>query len=199
MENEKWGVGNAAKDKAFDTVKLGNDTVELIRGEHPHSKRDNNIYARTKGGSIYAFEGHKLPFKIVIEENNYLKTSELSGDEIRKTCTGKLFLNDKQIYECTLRNYDSVFQNIHNWILDMEMNWDWYPNKIDQQIGKIIGYSEQLFKIERFVIDQACMILVTPDGKPRKKFLWEDLEDGDDINEPLKVEITNHNICWYPR
>ncbi len=58
---EQWGFGNAKENKAFDTVKIGEETVDLFFGEHPHSRQDNTIYARTKGGSIYEFDGHRLP------------------------------------------------------------------------------------------------------------------------------------------
>jgi len=43
---EQWGVGAKASAKAFMQTKVGKETVELIHGEHPHSRSDNNIYAR---------------------------------------------------------------------------------------------------------------------------------------------------------
>ena len=121
MENEKWGVGNASKEKAFDTVKLKNkESVELIFGENPHSRQDNNIYARTKDGQIYGFSGHRTPIKIEIEEYNYLKTSGLSGDEIRNGCTTKVYSDGIQIFETFSRNYEQGYREAHQFIIDLE-------------------------------------------------------------------------------
>mgnify|MGYP001576056200 CR=1 FL=1 len=39
METEKWGPGNATEAKAFDTVKVGEETVDLIFGQFPHSRQ----------------------------------------------------------------------------------------------------------------------------------------------------------------
>lgn len=199
----KWGVGKEKEAKAFDTVKIRGEEYDLIHGEFPHSRQDNNTYARDKNNPehIYGFDGHRLPFKIVIEESNYLKSSHYSGDEIRKSCSGELYLNDTLIYECGGRTYERAFTNIKRFIDDMEEKWSWYPNKTEEYVGNIIKYEGQFFKIERFIISQACMILVTPDGKPRKPFQSEseDVEEGDfDGIETLKVEITSPNIWWFP-
>lgn len=175
----------------------------MIHGEFPHSRQDNTTYARSKENPerIYDFSGHRLPFKIEIEESNYLKSSGLSGDEIRKSCTGKLFLNNVQIFDCGGRTYERAFKNIQNFIDSMEGNWSWFPNKINEWEGKIVKYEGQLFKIEIFIVSQACMILVTPDGKPRKPFQSEveDFENDDfDGMETVKVEINSERIWWYP-
>ncbi len=199
MENEKWGVGERKDEKAFDTVKIDGETYDLIFGEHPHSRQDNNIYARSPKGSITGFDGHRLPFKIIIEETNYMKSSGLSGDQIRKSCTGKLFLNDVQIFDCYHRTYDRCFKQIERFRDDMEMNWSWYPKNIKEKIGKEVGYREQLFVIKSIIVDQGAMILETPDGKPRKLFMWESEEDNDDIHDSLKVEITSPHLDWYPK
>ena len=51
--NEQWGVGKEKDAKAFDTVKMGGEELELIFGEHPHSRQDNTIYARGKSGDYW--------------------------------------------------------------------------------------------------------------------------------------------------
>jgi hypothetical protein len=202
-EDVKWGVGDKGASKAFDTVKIGNEDYELIFGEHPHSRQDNTIYARSKKypEEIIGFDGHRLPFKIEIEESNYTKRSGLSGNQIRKACSGKLFLNGIQIFECGGRTYDRAFKQIDTFIDSMEQMWSWYPNKLEEYQGNIVKYEGQLFKIERFIVSQACMILVTPDGKPRKPFQSEaeDLENNDfDGMESVKVSINSESIWWFP-
>jgi len=195
---EKWGIGDKDKEQAFDTVSVGEDIVDLIFGQHPHSRQDNRIYARTKSGEIYDFDGHRLPFKIEIELYNYIKCSHLSGDEIRKGGTARLFLNGQQIFEDFCRSYESGYKKIDRFVEDMELNWSWYPKDTKSYIGRVVGYREQLCKISRFIIDQACMILETLDGKPFKKFLWEDNEDYEKELE-IKVNITDPSITWYPK
>ena len=199
----KWGVGKEAKSKPFDTTKIDGHEYELIHGEFPHSRRDNTTYARSKKKPerIYGFDGHRLPFKIEIEESNYLKSSGLSGDQIRKSCTGKLSLNGVVIFECGGRTYERAFINIQRFIDSMEEKWSWYPNKLEEWRGKIIKYEGQLFRIESFIVSQGCMILATPDGKPRLPFPseQEDVENNDFYgNETLKVEVNSDRIWWYP-
>jgi len=198
MSDENWGIGDAVNKKPFGEARLGDEDVELIFGQYPHSRQDNNIYAKTKGGSIYGFSGHRLCFKILIEENNYLKTSSLSGDEIRKSCTGKLSVNGVQVFEAWHRGYERCYQKIQEFILNMEEHWGWYPLQTEKEIGRVIGYREQLFKIKSFIIPQGCMILETLDGNPRKKFLWEDNDDYEG-ESTVKVEITADGITWFPK
>jgi len=196
---EQWGVGNAKEKKAFDTVKMGDETLELIFGDHPHLRQDNTVYARTEEGGIYGFDGHRLPIKIEIEEENYLKSSGLSGDQVRKKCSIKVFCDGIQILDETHRSYEHGYRIAHQFIIDMEMHWSWFPKKVDEEIGKIVGYREQLCKIKRVIIEQACLILETLDGKPFKKFLWEDEDDCEEKESTVKVEITSPHITWYPK
>lgn len=203
QQNYRWGVGKEDKSEPFDTVKIGQSDFELIHGEFPHSRRDNTTYARSKDNPqrIYGFDGHRLPFKIEIEESNYLKSSSMSGDEIRKSCTGKLSLNGIVIYECGGRTYQRAFKNICHFIDSMEEKWSWYPNKLQEWKDKVIKYEGQLFRIQSFIVSQGCMILVTPDGKPRLPFAYEqqDVEEGNfDGRETLKVEVNSEKIWWYP-
>lgn len=197
METEKWGVGNAKDSKAFDTVKLKDKTIELIHGEHPHSRSDQNTYGRTADGKVYGFDGHRRPFKIEIEEYNYLKQSDLSGDEIRKGCSVKVYCDGILCFDGFSRNYEAGYRIAHNFILDMEEHWNWFPKNVEKEIGRVVGYNEQLFKIQSFIISQACILLETLDGKPRKKFLWEDEEDYE-TESTMKVELTCPNLTWFP-
>lgn len=108
--SDEWGVGNKTKEKAFDTAQVGKQAVDLIFGEHPHSRRDNTTYARFPSGDIEGFDGHRICTKIEIEESNYLKTSGLSGNQVRKTCTVKVFFNGEQVFEDWHRTYDRAYE-----------------------------------------------------------------------------------------
>lgn len=199
MTEEQWGPGEETKTKkAFDTVKIGKESVDLIFGEHPHSRSDNNIYARTKDGAIYGFEGHRRPIKIEIEEYNYLKTSYLSGDEIRKGCTIKIFMDGIQMFDGFHRNYERGFMKAQQFLSEIEDHMDWFPKNPDKHVGRLVAYREQLCVIKRVIVDQACFILETPDGSPFKRFIWEDKEDYEPETY-VKVEITSPNLTWFPK
>lgn len=199
MSNENWGVGSRKDEKAFDTVKVHGHEYDLIFGEHPHSRQDNTMYTRDKNGRIEAFSGHRHPFKIEIEETNYLKESELSGDEVRKGGSAKLYVDGILCFNGFCRNYEMGYRFIQDFIMKMEMMWSWYPKKPQEQIGKVVGYREQLFRIKSIDVKYADMILETLDGKDRKKFLWEDEEDLDEIDNTVKVSIVSENLDWFPK
>lgn len=195
--SNKWGVGNKKDAKPYDRVLLGEKEVDLIFGEHKHSFIDNNSYVRLDDKNIYPFDGHRRCFSIHIDESNYLKESQISGDQVRKTCEVKVFINSKQCFEGHHRNYEGAYKKAQRFIESIEM-LDWYPFNTQKVIGKVIGYKEQLFKIESVIIDQGCMILVTLDGEKRKPFLWEDREDYEnDTDDSIKVEVNCPHITWF--
>lgn len=197
MDNN-WGVGNRKDEKAFDTVKVDGHEYDLIFGEHPHSRRDNNMYIRSKSGRIEGFDGHRSPFKIEIEEFNYMKESELSGYEVRKGGSAKLYCDGILCFNEFCRSYEMGYRFIQDFIMKMEMNWSWYPKDPKSKIGKVIGYKEQVFKIKSIDVEYADMIIETLDGKIRNKFLNEDDEDLDEIDNTVKVSIVSEHIDWYP-
>lgn len=197
--NEQWGVGKERNSKAFDKIFLYNQEYDLIFGEFSHSTSDNTTYARNKEGIIHNFSGHRRPFKIEIEEYNYLKESELSGDEIRKGCTGKLFINNIQCYECGGRTYDRAYKNIEKFIEDMESEWHWYPNDINYMLNNIVAYEGLPFYVERVIIDQAALILRTLDNQNRTEPLFYERYDEDrdtdwKYENYIKVSITEDKL-----
>jgi hypothetical protein len=93
VSDDGWGPGD--KFEQFDHVIVEGQTLELGRGEHKHTEGfQNNWYVKHPWG-VVAFDGHRTPIKIEIEEYNYMKESELSGDEVRKMCRSKIWINGK--------------------------------------------------------------------------------------------------------
>jgi len=199
--DEKWGFGNGDK-KAWAKVKLGQGKhakeVGLVHGEHPHSRQDNTTYAIEKDGTIHDFDGHRLCCKIEIEEYNYLKESHISGDEIRKGCSVKLYVNGIQILDEFSRTHEWGYKKVVDHINKLEQHWDWFPSKTDKYIGKVVSYNETLCKITSIITHQSCVILETIDGKPFPNYRWND-EDEDEKENSIKVNITSDNIYWYPK
>lgn len=188
-------------EKPFGTAAFGQahnkESVSLFHGDVPHSVQDNTTYAKTENGAIYDFAGHRLAFKIEIEEYNYLKTSGLSGDEIRKGCAVRVFVNGIQILDDFARGYERGYKKASDFIDSLELMWDWFPFNVESQIGKIVTYKEQYCKIKRFVISHGCMILETLDGQPFKPFTSDD--EDDEPETELKIKINSPNVWWYPK
>jgi hypothetical protein len=191
MNIEKWGVGSNRNIKPFDTVKVGNDVYDLINGEYPHSRSDNTQYVRSNTGNIYAFDGHRRPIKIEVEEYNYLKTSHISGDEVRKGCSIKIYISDIQVYDGFARNVEYAYRRALNHLDNLELFLDWFPIKCKSKIGSIVIFKGDRCIIKSFVVSQSCIIIEKEDGTDFE--LW----DGDHECD-VKVEITSPHLDWYP-
>lgn len=187
------------EEKPFDQVIIEGHQRDLYYGE-PHSTSTKNFYAKLAGDEVVPFDGHRRCIKIEIEENNYLKESQLSGDEVRKGCTVKVFQNGIQILEDWHRTYDKAYKKAEKFIESIE-DLDWFPHNVESKIGQNVGYREQIFKIHSFSVEQGTMLIETLDGKSRKPFISEqdgsEWDECDDIDNMVKVEITDPGIWWW--
>lgn len=186
------------QEKPFTTVIVEGHSRDLHFGE-AHSTSSKHDYVKLAGDEFVPFDGHRKCIKIELEENNYLKESYLSGDEVRENCTVKVFINGVQVYEDWHRTYGQAYKKAEHFIEKVE-DLDWFPLQTESKVGTKVGYREQIFRISSFCIDQGCMILETLDGKPRKAFISEndpEWDDPSDIDNSLKVEITDPAIWWW--
>lgn len=185
MEEQKWGIGNKKDGKPFDSVKIGDEIVPMIYGEFPHTRQDNHIYIK-EGSEYTGFSGHRMPFKIEIEEYNYIKRSGLSGDEVRKGCKAKLFVKDILIMNEFHRDYQRAFKMIDRFIDDMENDW-WIikPEEVSEKIGTKVRYKGNLYIVEGIIVGQSCAILKPLDEK----------SSDEEEEEITKVYV--HEINWY--
>lgn len=204
MSDNNWGVGNAKDAKAFDTITLHGQTYELIFGEHPHSRRDNNIYARSPFGEIEEFDGHRLCWRVEVEEHNYLKESELSGDEIRKGGGYKLFVDGECIYEGFCRSVEYGMQAARSIMekLSEVAGGDWLrAGSRDKLLGRPIYYRDVPAVITGLIADQGCVIIAAAPGHKLKAPAWEeDPEDWEaEHSDGVKDEVTSPHIWWWRR
>lgn len=206
MNNQdQWGVGKNADAKAFDKTKLGENEVELIFGEHPHARNDNTIYARAGDGTIYDFDGHRRLIDIEIKSKNYLKESGLSGDEIRKEVTGKIFVDGIQVYEVSGREVASTLLRIHHLIIKIgEHSSHWFSaEERKNMIGRKIWYHDQPATIIRTIDDQGAIIIATEPGfkpprsseDPDEYDYWDDWKEGDHYE--VKDDVLSPHIWWW--
>lgn len=204
---ERWGVGNAADAKGFRTVKVGDPDgrgtlVELLHGEHPHSRRDNTTYARLPGGAIQGFSGHMLRRKVVIEEYNRFKESHYSGDEIRGGCRVQIFFDDFPAYEFFCNDTAWGFARAQVLMVELlESGPDefWTPEGRQRLIGRKVYWRDQPGIITSVFADQGA-VMIAPDGKEAfNPPAYELEEDGPSFWEPgpIKEDILSRQIWWF--
>jgi len=203
-KRREFGVGNAADAKAFATVHVGSKLVELFFGEHPHSYSDNSIYARFPGGPIYDFSGHRFLTKVVIEERNYIKQSDISGDEIRKGGRVSLFINDNKVAEEFTREWEygldiakDLFRKIMNHPMDL---WE-DPEIVRQRIeGRKVYYDNTPAVLRHWMPEQACVMVDAVPGMtfPMPAYAIEDSAEVEyEERTSLKVEVFSERIWWH--
>ena len=199
---ELWGVGNQADAKAFDTIAEG----DLIFGEHPHSRRDDNIYLRRPDGDIIPFSGHRRLIDIDIKSSNYYKDSEYSGDEIRKQVIGSIIVDGVKLVELFGREVQDVMKRVDRAIDEYsEHSSNWFSKKAREEMpGRRIYYYNQPATIKYIIEDQNALIIETgPDFQPPIR--RDDEEDDFDSWEDWKVnghyevkdEVLSPHIWWW--
>lgn len=205
MSDEKWGIGDIAKAQSWGFVKMGDADskqapVELLYGEHPHSRSDNNVYARFPDGHITGFDGHRILIDVSIRSSNYLKDSHLSGDEIRKGGRCVLYADGVAIYEFFFRDPQWALRRADQLISELSEHPSWWLVKSERErlIGKKIYYDRDPARIVSLIEDQGCLI-IEPDGVAAfAKPIWSDpngIDEGE--RDSLKVEVTDKKIWWY--
>lgn len=206
MANE-WGVGNKADAKAFDTAQVHGQTVDLIMGEHPHSRSDNTIYARFPDGRITGFDGHRLRTSILIEERNYLKDSELSGDEVRRSCRALISLNDALVYGFHGRELEWCMIRAHDYIAKLQEHamiremLDVSKRPEYRMDGKKVYYHGVPATLRHWMPDQGCVMVVADDGYEFPTPAYALGEGGpaidDEYKHEAKEDVLSPNIWWY--
>lgn len=197
MSEEWWGVGDQAKAKSWGTARVGTETVELIHGQHPHSRCDNTTYARWPDGRVEAFNGHRVLERIEVSSSNYLKTSYLSGDEVRRWARAEIFFNDLLVYSLTHRTVDALLARVNGGLLDQLRE---FPVSLgsaaerEAMVGRPIYYRDTPAHITRVVWDQGAVIVEPEDGHrfPPSPFLDDD--ERDDWDKP---DLLSRNIYWF--
>lgn len=198
--SEQWGAGDRSKWSDHGTVMVGRKEYPLIYGEHPHSRPDNRHYVDTGSVEPVGFDGHRVLVGVTIESSNYFKDSYLSGDQIRKSGSCKIFADGVCVFEFffrdpqwALRKADhligELFEHSSGWMLKRER---------ERLVGRKIFYDRTPAIIGRLIEDQGC-IIIKPDGVDLFPTpVWADDEYGDlEDRDELKVEVTDPKIWWF--
>lgn len=196
--SDQWGAGDPANWSDHGTINLGPNTYPLIYGEHPHSRSDNRHYAVIDGRPS-EFDGHRILLDVRLTSHNYMKESELSGDQIRKGGTGQILADGEVVYEFFFRDVRGALLQAHHIIGELsEHGSGWLVKRErDRLLGRKLFYREHPAIVERLVVDQGCVILRTEDGKPFPPPVWRQSDDEDDGEASIKAEVTDPNIWWW--
>ena len=201
--NEQWGVGDQADAKAFDTVPEG----ELIFGQFPHSRRDNNIYLRRPNGTVVAFDGHRRLIDVDIKSSNYEKDSEWSGDEIRKQVVGSISVDGVKLVEIFGREVQQVMKQVDRAIDEYsEHPSEWFNKNARERLpGRRIWYYNQPATIKYIIESQNAIIIETgPNFTPPIRKDDDELDEIDDWEDwkvdghyEVKDEVLSPHIWWW--
>lgn len=196
MSGDKWGVGNAADSKAWGTARVGDTVVELIHGEHPHSRRDDTTYARFPDGSIDAFSGHRVQVRVEVETSNYLKTSYLSGDEVRRSCSARVFFDDRLVYSFGGRDPEPLLHRAAELIPRLFEHPSNLAEGVERLEGRPIFYRETPAVIRRYLPDQGALVVEPAEGHrfPRSCWQEDDDEDGATFDKP---DLFSDHVWWF--
>lgn len=198
---EQWGAGDRSKWSDHGYVKIGRSTYPLIYGEHPHSRSDNRHYVDMGAKEPVGFDGHRVMIDVRVTSTNYLKESELSGDQVRKGGSCEIIADGDVVFEFFHRDAQGALLRAHHLIGQLfdAGGGDWMiKDRREKLVGRKLFYREHPAYVERLIVDQGCLILRTESGEPFPAPVWR--KDGDfyDGDEPTaKVEVIDPHIWWW--
>ena len=177
---------------------LGTERWPLVSGGNPHSYSAKSFYAvigDPDQPEAVPFDGHLRPVKIEIEESNYWKSSELSGDEVRKSCSLVVYVQEIEVKDggwvkVLERGFRETTQAMHWWLahsheLD-EHPVDWWRGSERTAVeGRLVEWEGQPAKIQTYFNDGT--VVMVPDGIERFR--------GD--GSWVKDDIFSTRIFWW--
>ena len=141
-----------------------------------------------RGDKATDYDGHFNAWGVVIDEHDYLKTSHLSGDEVRKAGRCRLFFRGEQVYEFFHRDAKSALVRAVGFMNKIEDFGGEFPGKE----GALVWYREIPAKIVRVLKDQGCVILERRDGKP-----WNFGGELDEAEPTIKIDVLETCLSAY--
>lgn len=203
---QAWGYGKGSEHspKPFARTMVGSSIVDLVHGEHPHSRSDNSIYARWQDGRIEGFNGHRLLTTILFQDNNYLKTSGLSGNQVRKGGLCTITINGFSCAKFGYRDIDwalfeaySTLQKIKDFTIQL-----WDEDERKKLVGRKVYYDSHPAVI-RYLFEEDMDVILDADPPPFpfRAYQQEDLKNGEDADSDdrntVKDTIFSSHIWWW--
>lgn len=206
LHHDEWGAGEKENWRDHGEVLVGQgfntQRLKLIYGEHPHSRSDNHHYVNFPHSKEPTdFDGHRTIVDVIVESYNYLKSSGLSGDEVRKGGLCKIFFDKHQVYEFFFRDPTEALSRAARLIpkiMEHSLHRYWDPAEEKKIVGRLIFYREIPAVITRVLADQGCIIVARRDGFPWPPAIYDEQPQYADRELEVKLDIIDptENI-WY--
>lgn len=206
MSEDQWGAGDKSKWSDHGTILIGQGfhtrRAKLIYGEHPHSRNDNKHYVVIDSmNEPVGFEGHRIIVDVQVESHNYLKSSYLSGDEIRKGGTCKIFFDKIQVYEFFFREPISALRRAEALIpkiMEHSLHRYWEPEEAKKLVGKLIFYREIPAIITSVIVDQGCIMVARRDGKDWPPAIYDETPEWAEKEKEVKCDLVESTTnLWF--
>lgn len=166
------------------------------------NKKEYDLYSYTDANGNYRqeangedFDGHRILWGFSYEPHNYLKESDLSGDEYRKGGYMTITRNGVSVFKEFCRNPERAFVVLQYTLPQLQDFWDWDNVKVGHKL-----YNRNQPCVITSVCDDGEIVVKTEDGKP---FIWafklehdeEDSED-DDWYDSDRIHILSPQLHW---
>lgn len=201
--SEQWGPGDRSEWSDHGTVLVGDREVPLIYGEHPHSRRDSRHYALLDPDrEPVGFDGHRPCMRFDIRESNYLKTSGLSGDEVRKSCEALVYMNNRLVFGRSFRTADFAMRFFLGNMYRIEEHPVQLWRRSDtcewpELIGRKVYWRDQPGVIRRYFPDQGAAVAeYDGDGPGFVTPAHRSLADVEEVETDVKDDILSESWGW---
>lgn len=175
--------------------------VTLGEGEHQHkvdllSVVQKEPYRHSFEANGEEFDGHRILWSFDYKPYNYLKESELSGDEYRKGGSIRIYKDGVCVRREFCRNPEVAASRMYHLLIEcMDAHWEYAV------VGRRV-YHAGVPSIVDSICDDGEIILRTEDGKDYRIYghTQEDEKEGDFDNEwkdKDRVHVTDKRISWF--
>ncbi len=209
---DSWGPGDKVDWRYLEHgASFGyGKTFKLFHGEHPHSRSDNNLYAEwPEAEEPIGFSGHRIRTRVDIRESNYLKSSSLSGSEIRKHCAALVYFDDKLVYGRTHREvmplllwcaahlyelYEHPVRLQVGGVLNGDQPTD---NQFPDLIGRAVYYRGVPGVVTRYFPEDGDVVVEACKGHEFVTPAHIALDDSERRDASVKDDFLSESIWWH--
>lgn len=199
--SDKWGAGDPSTWNVLHTcsgkIDIEGQQAELFFGEFPHSRQDNNIYAKIPDGEIVGFDGHRPIISFSFTAKNYVKRSGLSGNEVRKGGVLQYFINGSLFYSQFCRDpiRAAVIVTYQLPLLrEHPLFWEILENRVE---GRLVFYREIPAILMKYDPEGGAVLLRTESGRSFPPPVWREENDVMEETDMIRTDLFDEKIWWF--
>lgn len=203
MSDDQWGPGDREQWKDHGTVLLDGQQEKLIYGEHPHSRNDNRHYVLLHGDKPVAFSGHRICTRVEIVEANYLRSSGISGSEVKSGGEARIYFDDHLIYTKSFRVAERallwVATNLQRLKEHSVRLWEFDDQgRITDLVDRKVRYKGKPGIVTHYFPDQGAVVIkYDGDGQGFVTPAWLSLTDEREVEDSVKTDLLSEHIWWW--